>query len=327
MEALRKTAGIVKNIICWGITIFLVLMALGGFPSVASLFFLFAAVLFIPVRAVKNFFSTFIPIRWMKVGFAVILFCIACLIYPLSNVPNETDTPNKTTISETISETDTSVIALRAEPETDLPITETEFLITETESEAAMETETLDETELNSETESDEDKKGFLGVIAGFMSALTEKSKTEPQTQQPETETETQFEETKPEETESSETIPTVQETAAPETEPVPTETTPPKTEIHKTAPTETVHPDTEPGTSAPIVLPIIEPTESKTAQEPAEQDPKNTTVYVLNTNTKKIHYQSCSSVRDIKEKNYATTTNYAQAIADGYIPCKRCNP
>lgn len=52
-----------------------------------------------------------------------------------------------------------------------------------------------------------------------------------------------------------------------------------------------------------------------------------NGVTYVLNTNTKKIHYPSCSSVEEIKPKNYATTDDYNSAIAQGYVPCKKCNP
>lgn len=48
---------------------------------------------------------------------------------------------------------------------------------------------------------------------------------------------------------------------------------------------------------------------------------------YALNTNSKKIHYASCSSVDDMKESNKAFTNDYDQAIADGYKPCGRCMP
>lgn len=50
-------------------------------------------------------------------------------------------------------------------------------------------------------------------------------------------------------------------------------------------------------------------------------------TTYVLNTSTKKIHYSWCSSVEKIKAENYSTTTDYAGAISDGYVPCQKCNP
>ncbi|MBS7397437.1 MAG: MBL fold metallo-hydrolase, partial [Ruminiclostridium sp.] len=50
-------------------------------------------------------------------------------------------------------------------------------------------------------------------------------------------------------------------------------------------------------------------------------------TTYILNTNTKKIHYSYCSSVKTMKESNKSYTEDYDGAIAAGYVPCKRCNP
>ncbi len=49
---------------------------------------------------------------------------------------------------------------------------------------------------------------------------------------------------------------------------------------------------------------------------------------YILNKNTKKFHYPTCSSVSDMKEKNkvYFTGTR-EEAVAQGYVACKRCNP
>ena len=49
---------------------------------------------------------------------------------------------------------------------------------------------------------------------------------------------------------------------------------------------------------------------------------------YILNTNTKKFHYPYCSSVSDMKEKNKEySNKSREEIIADGYTPCKRCNP
>lgn len=51
-------------------------------------------------------------------------------------------------------------------------------------------------------------------------------------------------------------------------------------------------------------------------------------TTYVLNTNTMKFHYPTCSSVDDMKEKNKQIYTGSRDDIINmGYIPCKRCNP
>lgn len=67
-----------------------------------------------------------------------------------------------------------------------------------------------------------------------------------------------------------------------------------------------------------------IKTTEKKTE---AVDAPASDTEYVLNTNTSKIHYKSCPSVKDIASHNYAETDDYDGAIADGYSPCGRCNP
>lgn len=49
---------------------------------------------------------------------------------------------------------------------------------------------------------------------------------------------------------------------------------------------------------------------------------------YVLNTNTKKFHYPTCSSVDDMAEKSKQEYTGTRdEVIAQGYDPCKRCNP
>lgn len=49
---------------------------------------------------------------------------------------------------------------------------------------------------------------------------------------------------------------------------------------------------------------------------------------YVLNTNTKKFHYPSCSSVDQMKDKNKKEVTcSRDEVIGMGYEPCKRCDP
>ena len=49
---------------------------------------------------------------------------------------------------------------------------------------------------------------------------------------------------------------------------------------------------------------------------------------YVLNTNSKKFHYPSCSSVGDMSSKNRRDVSmSRDEIIAQGFVPCKRCNP
>lgn len=58
-----------------------------------------------------------------------------------------------------------------------------------------------------------------------------------------------------------------------------------------------------------------------------APQETRQTT-YVLNTNTMKFHYPTCSSVDDMKEKNKQIYTGSRDEVINmGYVPCKRCNP
>lgn len=63
------------------------------------------------------------------------------------------------------------------------------------------------------------------------------------------------------------------------------------------------------------------------TPESSAPQESQGIT-YVLNTNTKKFHYPTCSSVDDMKEKNKQIYTGSREEVINmGYVPCKRCNP
>lgn len=54
----------------------------------------------------------------------------------------------------------------------------------------------------------------------------------------------------------------------------------------------------------------------------------KGVAEYVLNTNSKKFHLPSCSSVDQMSPKNREDVENTREnLIAKGYDPCKRCNP
>lgn len=54
----------------------------------------------------------------------------------------------------------------------------------------------------------------------------------------------------------------------------------------------------------------------------------KGVAEYVLNTNSKKFHIPSCSSVDQMSPKNREDVENTREnLIAKGYDPCKRCNP
>lgn len=53
-----------------------------------------------------------------------------------------------------------------------------------------------------------------------------------------------------------------------------------------------------------------------------------NRVIYILNTNTKKFHEVSCGSAQKIKDENrLASSQSRDEIIADGYVPCKNCDP
>ena len=88
----------------------------------------------------------------------------------------------------------------------------------------------------------------------------------------------------------------------------------------------------TQGGQSSTTIAAATTPTESAVAATPTpepvvEQVPQGTT-YILNTNTKKFHYPSCGSVKQMKESNKQSYTGSRDdVIAMGYVPCKKRNP
>lgn len=86
---------------------------------------------------------------------------------------------------------------------------------------------------------------------------------------------------------------------------------------------------DTDKKSDADVFAPGIVPTEPPQTETPTNASVETVTKdYVLNTNTKKFHYPSCSSVKDIKSSNrsdYSGTRD--DIINQGYKSCKRCNP
>ena len=64
------------------------------------------------------------------------------------------------------------------------------------------------------------------------------------------------------------------------------------------------------------------------TATEPAAKSEPVGQTYVLNTNTKKFHIPTCRSVKQMKDKNKKDFCgSREEVIAQGYSPCKNCNP
>ena len=67
---------------------------------------------------------------------------------------------------------------------------------------------------------------------------------------------------------------------------------------------------------------------ESAPAAEEPEQNPQQDTqglTYILNVKTKKFHVPACSSLPTTNRSD--STLSRDEIIAQGYVPCKRCNP
>ena len=113
------------------------------------------------------------------------------------------------------------------------------------------------------------------------------------------------------------------------EVTPEPTPTPEPKPEVAPTpkpdpvpTPEPEVTPEPEP---APEPIPEPEP-----APEPAPAPAPEVIVrdYVINTNTGKFHRSTCNSASKIKPENRLDKTcTRDEIIAQGYVPCKKCNP
>ena len=81
--------------------------------------------------------------------------------------------------------------------------------------------------------------------------------------------------------------------------------------------------------TSTPIAR-TESPKETQTpfVQTDHPEETERPITYVVNTNTKKFHYPSCSSVKDTKPSNRWDFYGEREELIDkGYVPCKRCNP
>lgn len=90
----------------------------------------------------------------------------------------------------------------------------------------------------------------------------------------------------------------------------------------------DSAQPEQTPSVIVPVPTPTPEPVEPDSPQEPDGGNQSTNANYILNTNTKKFHYPSCSSVDDMKEKNkqeFFGTRD--EAVAQGYSPCGRCKP
>ena len=101
--------------------------------------------------------------------------------------------------------------------------------------------------------------------------------------------------------------------------------------EADRSEPPAELEPEPEPEPEPDLPAEDPTPSEPVSAPDPApDQLPgdaaDSTVIYVLNTNTKKIHLPDCKSVKDMKESNKALCEDPEEALAEGYQWCKRCH-
>lgn len=125
--------------------------------------------------------------------------------------------------------------------------------------------------------------------------------------------------------------------TTAPQTIPPATTvviTQPPATNATATTPPGTTTPITKPEITTPVTKPpVTKPAVTKpvvtqpVTTKPPKIDDKNYT-YVLNTSTKKFHYEGCRAEKLIKDKNRELFKGTREeTIRKGYSPCGICKP
>lgn len=114
----------------------------------------------------------------------------------------------------------------------------------------------------------------------------------------------------------------TVPESSAVTTSETTEETVPESSAVTTFETAEETIPERSTVTTSETTEQTVPETESVTSAEKS-----NGITYVLNTNTKRIHYTDCASVKKIKPENYDTTDDFDKAIADGFKPCGNCKP
>lgn len=122
--------------------------------------------------------------------------------------------------------------------------------------------------------------------------------------------------------------------TTAAETTPI-TTTTKPETEVTTPAPetstttkaTTVTEATTAQATATQTVAPTSTAERENHFTDHYNPEQQNTTEYVLNTSTMKVHKPGCRAIPTISEEHYATTNDLADAKSKGYKACGICHP
>ena len=333
-----------EKILLWILTVFFAVFALMHFPSLHCITAVITAALLAPIPHWQETLSKFAKGN-VKTIITIILVILTFLNLPAPETNNSTIPLTTVTTQNQATEATSTTLTGTTEPTT-----------AESTAAPSTESDTAATTEVTITTTVSPTTAPSTEPVTKPTTAPTTEPTTQPTTvptttptTAPTTEPATQVTTaptTTPTTTPTTEpatqatTAPTTTPTTAPITEPATQATTAttaapttvPPTEPSTAPPTE---PPTEPATTA-ATAPPSDPTEPPTTQPPTEPateataPPSESTPqdYVLNKNSKKFHYPSCSSAKQIKDSNredfYGTRD---ELLAMNYSPCGRCHP
>lgn len=97
------------SVISWVFTISFIVLALGGFPSLSSLFCFLSAILVLPVEKWQTLLSKFLK-NTIRIVTVVVAFVFAICLFSITDVPQENNSKDDYSTSTTISTTLTTAI-------------------------------------------------------------------------------------------------------------------------------------------------------------------------------------------------------------------------
>ncbi len=104
--------------------------------------------------------------------------------------------------------------------------------------------------------------------------------------------------------------------------------TNPPETTTPSTTATSTSSTDNTEATTTTTTTDATTPTATTTTVTTTTTTTQEGRDYIANKNTKKFHYPSCHSVKQMKESNkWYYSGSRDDLIAQGYSPCAKCKP
>lgn len=96
-------------VISWVFTVFFIMLALGGFPSLSSVFCFLSAILLLPVERWQTLLKKFLK-NAIRIITVVVAFVLAICFFPSTDIPKENNSKDDHSTSTTMSITSTTTI-------------------------------------------------------------------------------------------------------------------------------------------------------------------------------------------------------------------------